>query len=79
MCRRPVHGRIGRRAARGLAHMDDTELLITDCEDPVTWHLEGRARGFYVGVYRPALDATSPISSPPPTARWLSRRTPAGG
>ena len=36
------------------------ELLITDCEDtlsPLGWHLDGRARGFYVGVYRPTLDA----------------------
>lgn len=36
------------------------ELLITDCEDtlsPVEWHLDGRAAGFYVGVYRAELDA----------------------
>ena len=36
------------------------ELLITDCADtlsPVGWHLDGRASGFYVGVYRPTVDA----------------------
>jgi hypothetical protein len=36
------------------------ELLITDCEDtlsPLRWHLDGRAAGFYVGVYRVELDA----------------------
>jgi hypothetical protein len=30
-------------------------LVITDCEDtlsPVGWHWAGRAKGFYVGVYR---------------------------
>ena len=34
----------------------------TDCEDtlsPVGWHLDGRAKGFYVGVYRATLDADS--------------------
>jgi hypothetical protein len=39
------------------------ELLITDCEDtlsPVGWHRDGRAKGFYVGVYRPTLDADLP-------------------
>lgn len=38
------------------------ELLITHCEDtrsPVGWHLDGRAKGFYVGVYRATLDADS--------------------
>ena len=32
------------------------------CEDtrsPVGWHLDGRAKGFYVGVYRATLDADS--------------------
>ena len=36
------------------------ELLITDCVgtlSPVKWHLDGRAAGFFVGVYRAALDA----------------------
>jgi hypothetical protein len=36
------------------------ELLITDCEDtlsPVKWHLDGRAAGFYISVYRAELDA----------------------
>ena len=36
------------------------ELLITDCEDtlsPVGWHVDGRARGFFVGVYRSIVDA----------------------
>jgi hypothetical protein len=35
-------------------------LVITDCEDtlsPVGWHLEGSAKGFYVGVYRTTQDA----------------------
>jgi hypothetical protein len=38
------------------------ELLITHGEDtwsPVGWHLDGRAKGFYVGVYRATLDADS--------------------
>ena len=38
------------------------ELLSTHCEDtrsPVGWHLDGRAKGFYVGVYRATLDADS--------------------
>jgi hypothetical protein len=36
------------------------ELLITDCVgtlSPVKWHLDGRAAGFFVGVYRAELDA----------------------
>ncbi len=36
------------------------ELLITDCVgtlSPFRWHLDGRAAGFFVGVYRVALDA----------------------
>jgi hypothetical protein len=36
------------------------ELLITDCADtlsPVGWHRDGRAKGFYVGVYRASVDA----------------------
>jgi hypothetical protein len=36
------------------------ELLITDCVgtlSPVKWHLNGRAAGFSVGVYRAELDA----------------------
>ena len=44
------------------------ELLITDCEDslsPVAWHLDGRARGFYVGVYRPTLDADGTYADVP--------------
>ena len=35
-------------------------LIITDCEDtlsPVAWHRDGRAKGFYVGVYRTTQDA----------------------
>ena len=34
------------------------ELLITDCVgtlSPVAWHLDGRAAGFFIGVYRSAL------------------------
>jgi len=58
------------------------ELLSTHCEDtrsPVGWHLDGRAKGFDVGVYRATLDAdsaptsTARISSPAPAARRLSR------
>ena len=36
------------------------ELLITDCVgtlSPFRWHLDGRAAGFFVGVYRSELDA----------------------
>jgi hypothetical protein len=36
------------------------ELLITDCVgtlSPVKWHLDGRAAGFFVGVYRAELAA----------------------
>ena len=35
-------------------------LVITDCEDtlsPIASHRDGRANGFYVGVYRTTLDA----------------------
>jgi len=56
-------------------------LVITDCEDtlsPVAWHREGRARGFYVRVYRTTLDAEAadvdwPESSPARAARSPSR------
>jgi hypothetical protein len=33
-------------------------VLITDCEEtlsPAAWHLDGRAAGFFVGVYRSEL------------------------
>jgi hypothetical protein len=44
-----------------IAHLEcGIELLITDCVgtlSPVKWHLDGRAAGFFVGVYRAALDA----------------------
>jgi hypothetical protein len=36
------------------------KVLITDCVgtlSPVKWYLDGRAAGFFVGVYRAALDA----------------------
>ena len=38
------------------------ELLITDCVgtlSPFRWHLDGRAAGFFVGVYRAELDTDS--------------------
>ena len=51
--RRHLHDHGGQAGGRHRA-------AITDCEDtlsPVEWHLDGRAKGFYVGVYRPTLDA----------------------
>jgi hypothetical protein len=34
------------------------QVLVTDCAatlSPIQWHLDGRAAGFFVGVYRSAL------------------------
>ena len=34
------------------------QVLVTDCVgtlSPIQWHFDGRAAGFFVGVYRPAL------------------------
>ena len=54
------------------------ELLITHCEDtrsPVGWHLDGRAKGFYVGVYRATLDADSAhVDCPPGSVRLRLQR-----
>ena len=36
------------------------EVLITDCEEtlsPIQWHLDGRAAGFFIGVYRSEVGA----------------------
>jgi hypothetical protein len=42
-----------------LAHLEGAiELLITDCVStlsPIHWHLDGRAAGFFIGVYRSEL------------------------
>jgi hypothetical protein len=42
-----------------LAHLEGgIKLLITDCVgtlSPIQWHLDGRAAGFFVGVYRSEL------------------------
>jgi hypothetical protein len=48
-----------------LAHLEGgIKLLITDCAgtlSPFRWHLDGRAAGFFVGVYRSEL-GTSLVS-----------------
>ena len=54
------------------------KLLITDCEDtlsPVQWHLDGRAAGFYVGVYRAELDADGVYVDFPNQFAWAYSET----
>ena len=51
------------------AHLEGgMQVLITDCVgtlSPIQWHLDGRAAGFFVGVYRPRNGY-----------RWRARRPP---
>ena len=52
----PARGTMARSAST-CATSAPTCVALVCAESPVKWHLDGRAAGFYVGVYRVELNA----------------------